>query len=236
MCSSDLPIEMNQINHLKNDMVSYLTSHTGIQTKLCHHMMLWPNHMQDIVVAGGAFADVAHNRIPKDIDVFILNGMEPIWTALASLFFENDTHIFTTNPTPRPGVVYHHRGSLVYHGGNYFKDNPKIIKTVFDPNTKIQLIFTTYQTRQALLSHIDFKHCCVSMELFDQSNGSNLVPKLFITRSIFDSIVNKTLVLNRADGLVKNWRKDKYLKRGYSDATNVGLRGVSPVPFMSSPL
>ena len=106
------PIEMNQINHLKNDMVSYLTSHTGIQTKLCHHMMLWPNHMQDIVVAGGAFADVAHNRIPKDIDVFILNGMEPIWTALASLFFENDTHIFTTNPTPRPGVVYHHRGSL----------------------------------------------------------------------------------------------------------------------------
>jgi hypothetical protein len=87
-------------------------------------------------------------------------------------------------------------------------DNDKIQQTVMFKDSKMQYITTKYKTREELVQHFDFKHCCVSYDI--------VADKLFITRETYDLIKSKTLVPNAGGRVPAPWRYEKFLERGWS--------------------
>jgi hypothetical protein len=98
------------------------------------------------------------------------------------------------------------RSGDVRVGDSNYMQNDKIEKTVFVQNSRIQYINTKYKTREELIKHFDFKHCCVS---YDPLND-----KLFITREVYDLIKAKKLVQNN-DTAPAYWRYEKFWQRGW---------------------
>ena len=90
---------------------------------------------------------------------------------------------------------------------SYMKNN-KIKGTLQEHKNKIQYIITEYDTREELVSHFDFKHCCVSYDYHRD--------KLYITRETFDLIKQKRLVPNpTAVKQPESWRYDKFWNKGW---------------------
>jgi hypothetical protein len=85
-------------------------------------------------------------------------------------------------------------------------NNKQIEQTVFFKKTGVQYITTKYKTREELVKHFDFKHCCVS---YDFSKD-----KLYITREVYDLIKAKKLVQN-SNRIPAEWRFEKFKERGW---------------------
>ena len=154
-----------------------------------HHIFLERIGIRNekIVVAGGCFTSWLEGKEPKDIDVFVLNSCD------AEARIQNKLIGDSVEVALREGDVS-------------YLNNKNIIKTVLNPRTKVQWIFTTYKTRQELVKHFDFLHCCVSYEPYFN--------RLHISRSTYDAIKNKQLVVNNHGQLV-NWRVNKFVTRGW---------------------
>lgn len=91
-------------------------------------------------IAGGAFASLWHNEVPKDFD----------------LFFINNTEGFDILNNPRFKETF-----------PQYMSNPNIKRVVLDTQTNIQYIYTNYASREQLIGHFDMLHCCVSYDFKD---------------------------------------------------------------------
>jgi hypothetical protein len=87
-------------------------------------------------------------------------------------------------------------------------NNDQIEQTIFFKHSKFQYITTKYKTREELINHFDFRHCCVSYDF--------ATDKLYITREVYDLIKSKRLVQNgiRRPAL---WRYEKFHHRGWKE-------------------
>lgn len=151
-----------------------------------------------LVMAGGAFPDWYHSTRngPKDIDVFVLhdetakNKLRPY---LGSNGFEKKDleYLKQTNP----GATHVQE---VWEGTQDGK--------------KYQFIFTDYWSREELIKGFDYKHCMASYDV-----GKD---KIYITRTIYDAIANKKLIVNN-ENRVTEWRRNKFLQRGYTEPSQV---------------
>ena len=180
--------EKDKIVHMKHMARSYISMIIGGQ-------------MYDIVspfliVSGGAFPDWFHNTRngPKDIDVFVLNNdnaKNKLRPYLASNGFEKKDLEYLKQTNPGATHVQEvWEGNAISH------------------NIKYQFIYTDYSDRKDLIAEFDYKHCMVSYDV-----GKN---EIYITRSIYDAIANKQLIVNN-DKRVAEWRRAKFLQRGYTE-------------------
>ena len=154
---------------------------------------------EKIVIAGGCFTSWLEGKEPKDIDVFVLNSPE------AEAKVRNKLQGDQKEVALREGDVS-------------YLNNKNILQTVLNPRTKVQWIFTTYKTRQELINHFDFLHCCVSYEPYGD--------KLHISRATFDAIKNKHLISNGK--AVDNWRVAKFLKKGWKAIGTYASTSATP--------
>jgi hypothetical protein len=146
----------------------------------------WKFNMEKIVIAGGCFASMINREPVNDYDVFMLDDDS------------NRMTVESISVSPLSGDVR--------VGDSNYMQNDKIEKTVFVKNSRIQYINTKYKTREELIKHFDFKHCCVS---YDFSKD-----KLYITREVYDLIKAKKLVHN-SDKPPALWRYEKFHDRGW---------------------
>lgn len=163
------------------------------------NLMLGDKILNDVghylVIAGGAFPDWFHSTRngPKDIDVFVLHD-ETAKNKLRAYLGSN---------------------GFVLKSTDYLKQtNPgaKHVQEIWEgipDGRKYQFIFTDYLSREELIKEFDYKHCMVSYDV-----GKN---EIYITRSIYDAIANKHLIVNNQNR-VADWRRTKFLQRGFTES------------------
>ena len=176
--------EIAMISNIKKQLRGYLGQE-------CPHAAMFD--WNRIVVAGGYFASVINDEIVNDIDLFLLRDFHN------KSIIERD--IWNVKNTP---VASH----MFTVGDMSYMKNNKIKGTLQEHKNKIQYIITEYDTREELVSHFDFKHCCVSYDYHRD--------KLYITRETFDLIKQKRLVPNpTAVKQPESWRYDKFWNKGW---------------------
>lgn len=176
--------EIAMISKIKNQLRDYLG-------RECPHAAMFD--WNRIVVAGGYFASAINEEHINDIDLFLLRDFHN------KGIIERD--IWNVKNTP---VASH----MFTVGDMSYMKNNKIKGTLQEHKNKIQYIITEYDTREELVSHFDFKHCCVSYDYHRD--------KLYITRETFDLIKQKRLVPNpTAINQPQSWRYDKFWIKGW---------------------
>ena len=93
---------------------------------------------------------------------------------------------------------------------DYARNNDKVTEVWTSKRSKVQFIFTKHQTRKDLINDFDYVHCKASY-----NEG-----KLYITRKIFDAIINKHLIVQNGKN-IQQWRRHKFLDRGYKEAVEI---------------
>ena len=149
---------------------------------------------QKYVVAGGCFTSLLHGDEPRDYDFFLLDSQ------LNDEAIEYLKEDLEKNATTDYGTTYR-IGDVTY------LKNDKITDTIMLDKPKVQIINTKYNTREELVNHFDFKHCCVS---YDFSKD-----KLYISRDVYDAIRNKFLIPNDPKKPPASWRYDKFFAKGW---------------------
>jgi hypothetical protein len=172
-----------------NECIKILEVKREIKQFLNNHIERSLFDMKDVIVAGGCFASMINNEEIKDIDVFILDN-ENNRSAIHDMI---NLAKLSNNPNAKVG-------------NNEYMANEKIEATITYYSTKIQFIVTRYKTREELINHFDFNHCCVS---YDYTSD-----KLFLSRKTFDAIKSKTLIPN-SNRYPEKWRYEKFWKRGW---------------------
>lgn len=107
----------------------YLSSNSTIKTS------------KHIVVAGGCFASIIQNELPRDIDVFILGGQ---LTHLGPNGLEETLIPNTAVKKDKSKYIVNDKIIDVYQAG------------------KFQYIVTSYKSREELIEHFDYEHCKIS--------------------------------------------------------------------------
>ena len=171
------------------EQIQIVEAKKKIRSHIETHINLSDFNMDRVVVAGGCFASLLNHEIVKDFDVFMLDDPRNNLTVKALISFALD------HPEKKATV-----------GSSTYMQNDKIEHTLYTPDGGIQYITTKYKTREELINHFDFKHCCVSYDY--------LKDKLYMTREAFDLIKSKTLVPN-IKGTPALWRYEKFQKRGW---------------------
>ena len=149
---------------------------------------LWIRQNPNIVVAGGCWASKLHNEAIKDIDIFILDCDSAIKDFIHSRM-KNDYQDCEDKTE------------------DYVRNNDKVDEVWTSKRNKIQFIFTKHQTRKDLINDFDYVHCKTS---YTEGN-------LYITRKIYDAIINKQLIVQNGKN-IQLWRRHKFLDRGYKEA------------------
>ena len=175
-----------------------------------------PFKFHRLIIAGGCFASFLNGEEPRDFDVFLLDDEynRKLAKGVADSYKSEDTvTIPVTNPVLSSANTITGYISLgpkkndrVRVGNSNYMDNDKIEQTVFFQDSKFQYITTQYKTREELVKHFDFRHCCVSY--------SFATDKLYITREVYDLIKSKKLVQN-SDRIPAQWRFEKFQGRGW---------------------
>ena len=171
-----------------NEQVHISNIKRKIHKHIFNHLNPFSFNMEKVVIAGGCFASLINDEEIRDIDVFMLEN------EANHLVVKNIIDMESRDP------------SKVTVGNNEYMDNEKIVETISCHASKIQLITTKYKTREELIDHFDFKHCCIS---YDYSTN-----KLFLSREAFDLCKRKMLVANK-NKTPAYWRYEKFWKRGW---------------------
>ena len=175
-----------------------------------------PFNMSSAVIAGGCFVSFLSGEEPNDFDIFFLEdernhrlakGMANSYDFSQSTVVMNekgavgsiDGHAFGITLGPK-------KNDRVRIGTQNYMDNDKIEQTIFFKDSKMQYITTKYKTREELVQHFDFKHCCVSYDYVRD--------KLYISRETYDLIKRKVLEPN-GNNMPKPWRYEKFHSRGW---------------------
>jgi len=176
--------EIAMISNIKNQLRGYLG-------RECPHAAMFD--WNRIVIAGGYFASVINDEPVNDIDLFLLRD------------FHNKSIIERDMWNVKNAPAASHMFTV---GDMSYMKNDKIKGTLQEHRNKIQYIITEYDTREELVSHFDFKHCCVSYDYHKD--------KLYITRETFDLIKQKRLVPNpTAANQPESWRYNKFWNKGW---------------------
>jgi hypothetical protein len=185
--------EREELRQLKQKVRNYYIKYRSTEE------MVYLFNTAQIVIAGGCFASLLNGEDVKDYDVFLLD-YEPNRQVAQMMIAKYHTDDFDLSE----GV----RNNDVRIGNSNYMNNDKIEQTILFNKSRTQYITTKYKTREELVQHFDFKHCCVS---YDLSND-----KLFITRQVYDLIKSKTLVPNNVNNTPAQWRYEKFLSRGWT--------------------
>ena len=142
----------------------------------------------NVVLAGGCFTSWYHHEKPKDIDIFVLND------GYAQSVFADSVRRFCDGAED---------------GTDKYVRNAPHVQTLYnwkDPDSgmRYQFIFTDYATREELVASFDLAHCQVSF----------YHDKLYITRTTYDAIRDKKLIINKGKN-VPDWRINKFINRGF---------------------
>jgi hypothetical protein len=168
------------------------TAKSHMQSVLNEKILVSIGHY--LVVSGNAFTSWHDQSELKDIDVFVLHddiAKHQLRTYLAHDGFKHKDaeYLKQTNP----GATHVQEiWEAVSHGKKY------------------QFIFTDYWDRKDLIKEFDYKHCMVSYDV-----GKDII---YITRSIYDAIDHKHLIVNN-ENRVAEWRRNKFLDRGFTEPT-----------------
>ena len=177
-----------------------------------------PFKFNKLIIAGGCFASFLNGEEPRDFDVFLLDDEynRKLAKGVADSYKSEDPIQIPIAKVPvnPPGAntiagyisLGPKKNDRVRVGNSNYMENDKIEQTVFFQDSKFQYITTQYKTREELIGHFDFRHCCVSY--------SFATDKLYITREVYDLIKAKKLVQN-GDRIPAGWRFDKFQERGW---------------------
>jgi hypothetical protein len=185
--------EREELRQLKQKVRNYYIKYRSTEE------MVFLFNTAQIVIAGGCFASLLNGEDVKDYDVFLLDyeSNRQVAQMMIDKYHTDDFDL-------SEGV----RNNDVRIGNSNYMNNDKIEQTILFKNSRMQYITTRYKTREELVQHFDFKHCCVS---YDLSND-----KLFITRQVYDLIKSRTLVPNNVNNTPAQWRYEKFLSRGWT--------------------
>jgi hypothetical protein len=211
------PDERTQLMEIKNKILIMFNRNRLAEEKAI------PFNTNKMVIAGGCFASLINEEPINDIDVFFLDdeynhnlakGMAksyesetPVvvhpYTPVVPVMSSANTVVGHISLSPKKNLNHH-----VKIGNKNYMDNDQIEQTIFFKHSKFQYITTKYKTREELINHFDFRHCCVSYDF--------ATDKLYITREVYDLIKSKRLVQNgiRRPAL---WRYDKFYNRGWKE-------------------
>jgi hypothetical protein len=148
---------------------------------------LWVRQNPNVVVAGGVWASELQSEYIKDVDVFILDCPNDIKESIRGAIMAD--YEDSKNKTE-----------------DYVRNNEKVTEVWTSKRKLVQFIFTKHQTRNDLINDFDYVHCKTSY-------SEN---KLYITRKIYDAIMNKQLIVQNNKN-IQQWRKEKFLERGYKE-------------------
>lgn len=147
-----------------------------------------------MVLAGGAFTSWLQGSKLKDIDIFVLNAGSFGDKIYNDIYEQIDIKFFEARNVT----------------SDYVRDNKNVTEVWNawrnDDSYKYQFIFTKFKTREELIANFDYVHCMVSYHNYN----------LYITRQSFDAIMKKHLIVNN-ENQVKEWRKQKFVDRGFVD-------------------
>jgi len=144
-------------------------------------------------LSGGAIASIFQGEIPKDWD------------------------LYTSDPLAMKQVEEMVKRNMEYvadvkenYVGVYGIDGKMITANAITMKDDTSFITKSYATPEEMKKTFDYVHCTPHFDIVER--------KLFISRKQYDAIVNKKLVINNAmQCLAAPWRKDKFLKRGYTE-------------------
>lgn len=164
--------------------------------------------VDNVVMAGGAFVSWMHHGQPADIDMFVLDdelAKEELRRIFTRVGFKQKDSEYMKNSNPGAAQVQEVWEDIVGTSG-------------------FQFIFTGYKTREELMANFDFKHCMTSFHKF----------KLYITRTTFDSMRDKELVVNNEETIMP-WRIEKFRTRGFVESNDgIMARAMNNVRKKSS--
>jgi hypothetical protein len=183
-----------------------------------------PFKTEKMVIAGGCFASIINNDPINDIDVFLLDDEynHNLAKGMVETYMSEDpVTVMPRTPVMSSANVVtgyislspkKHQNKHVKIGNSNYMNNDKIEATIFFKHSKMQYITTKYKTREELINHFDFRHCCVSYDF--------ATDKLYITREVYDLIKNKRLLQN---GIKRPalWRYEKFHNRGWKEEINL---------------
>ena len=167
------------------EIKKWIKSATAQSQNVFHSLM----HNTSFVVAGGCFASLINEEPVHDIDFFILNDeyLKDIVKKIIDRSAGDDR---------------------VRVGNSDYMNNDQIENTIFFKDSKFQFITTKFKSREELVKHFDFKHCCVSYSFSTDT--------LHISRETYDLIKAKKLVPQNVNKLPAQWRYEKFLNRGWT--------------------
>jgi len=166
----------------------------------------------EFYVAGGVFTSLLHGEQIKDIDLFVVNDhmrlfKQPVIESMPRL--EQNALAVKFN---------------IDRWSTEYLNNPNIHSTLhisaiaprsdtLRQRNDINLVCTSYKTREELMDHFDFLHCKVSYDIKEN--------KLFCSKETYDAIINKRLIVANKTKKPKPERIEKFLKRGFVYETTV---------------
>ena len=155
-----------------------------------------PFKFNKLIIAGGCFASFLNGEEPRDFDVFLLEDEynRKLAKGVADSYKSEDPIQIPISKVPvnPPGAntiagyisLGPKKNDRVRVGNSNYMENDKIEQTVFFQDSKFQYITTQYKTREELVKHFDFRHCCfapldsrilrqVSKNFFSQIQSGN---------------------------------------------------------------
>lgn len=192
-------IHMTQNSEINDDLRGQLFSYSentrvfDSKKQIEKFLPEWIKNSSDVVVAGGCFASSLLGDTIKDIDIFVLGNSK--YPATETITHNNIKSLMIKS---FPDV---HDKTL-----DYVRNNDAVVEVWTEKKKKLQFIFTHHISRQDLIKDFDYVHCMTSYQ-----QG-----KLYITRKIYDAIMDKELIVNNGKN-VQEWRRNKFLDRGYKE-------------------
>jgi hypothetical protein len=187
-------VEQNLILQVKNRIQCYISSCVlspwGLNSYLPGEIINW----QRIYLTGGAIASLLQGEEPKDWDFY---------------FKDELTMTLWKNALLKPDVV-----KYVAEAKDYYStliEGKMVTANSITMNNHASFITMIYGEPKDVRTTFDFVHCT---PWYDVETA-----KLYISRQMYDSIVQKKLIVNNITNC-KPWRVDKFKKRGY-DAKEV---------------
>lgn len=199
--------------HYELNAIKKKIRHMFRENRLAEEMAI-PFKFDKMIIAGGCFASLINKEPINDIDVFLLDDEynRDLAQGMAKSYEVDQPVMIQTSGSSANTVSGYislspkKNNNHVRIGNSNYMDNDKIERTIFFKHSRMQYITTKYKTREELIKHFDFKHCCVSYDITED--------KLYITRETYDLIKSKKLVQN-SNRIPATWRFKKFQERGW---------------------
>jgi hypothetical protein len=175
------------------------------------------NHIKAYIAACKVSPWAIDNTLDFDWDEWYLTG-----GAIASLLQREDPHDYDFYAKDTNSSDLFRFILTSEKNRKYIKDAKEYFQTLIagkmvtpnsiTMNNKASFITMMGGEPKIVREHFDYVHCLPYYDLRED--------KLYISRQMYDAIVNKRLIVNNKDN-VKIWRTEKFIKRGYKHETDL---------------